>query len=763
MSAVDRAELFAKFGGHSNAGLQRLALPIFIGTIGLSAFLLFAVQPMFTKMVTPSLGGTPAVWSVAMVFFQAVLLAGYGYAHLLVRHLPQRLAIGLHLSLVVLVYAVALPIAFDPSWAPPTNDGQSLWLIGIFTVAVGLPFFAVAANGPLLQSWYAATGGEASKDPYFLYQASNFGSFLALLAYPFVIEPQLTLAGQSSAWGIGYCLLGVGLAACGLVVARDRDSRTVSATPAAQPEKVASRDKLTWTVLGLVPSALLVAVTAHISTDVAAAPLLWIVPLALFLLSFVLAFSTAGQRIGAIFRLIQPALAAVVALLMIFVSLAPLSLQFVAHILFFFVSATIFHAELHRRRPPASQLSVFYFFLSLGGVIGGAFASLLAPVLFNSVIEYPLLIVAALACRPGLVANVRAIGSRTIATATVVVIATVAAVAVSGVIKTLPYLVLLGTVCAFCVAMVLSREAPVRLIGLAVLIFAIGGLVDGAKNTVMRTRSFFGVHTVTSSPTGHANFLLHGNTVHGAEFVSKAGASPHARPVPASYFNPGGVFSGAIDAVRTARGGRIGRVAVIGLGMGALACHAQDGETWDFYEIDPTVVRLARDRRYFQSMSICTPNARTIVGDGRLTLAKSDGVYDLIIVDAFSSNSIPVHLLTREALALYAAKLGTGGAVIFNISNRHMLLQTIVAAAAAANGLATMHAVDLQDPGKFHDTLISPAHVAVVYRRPEDIGSLSAAARWHAEVPSGDTRTWTDDYSNIIDPILQKVRSRWVP
>jgi spermidine synthase len=738
-------------------GPARLALPAFTLTIGVSAFLLFAIQPMFTKMVIPRLGGTPAVWSVAMVFFQAVLLAGYAYAHLLTKKLGLRNAVLVHLALVAIVPALALPIAFDPSWGRPPDQGQALWLIAVFAASVGLPFFAISANGPLLQAWYATTGRPDADDPYFLYRASNLGSFLALLSYPFVVEPHLTLAAQSAIWSFGFIVLALGLAGCGWIAMTANVSPRGAAAPAAPasagPAAVSSR--LAWLGLGFVPSALLIAVTSHISTDVAAVPLLWIVPLALFLLSFVLAFSATGLRLTDKLLVAQPLLAALIAI----GALVPGSWFLAAHLVFFFVSATICHAQLYALRPQASQLSGFYLFLSLGGVLGGAFASLLAPVLFNSVLEYPLLIVAALACRPGVVGALRSLGAKRIAAMVAAALVALVAIGWSGIGNALPLWLVLATMGALAAGMALSREAPARLLAIAALAFALIEVMQANRGIVERTRSFFAVHTVSAIDSGRVHLLVHGTTVHGAERMrDEAGRPLTSRPAPASYFHPGGVYEQAIFAVRAAQGGRLGRIAVIGLGMGSLACHGRDGESWEFFEIDPEVVRLARDTRYFRSLTACAPAAPIVLGDGRLTLAESKGPYDLIVLDAFSSDSVPVHLLTREALAMYADKLAPNGAIIFNISNRYMALEAVVAASASANGMTTLFAADSRAKAEFSQTLASSARVAVSARRPEDLGAIAKAGNWRHVAP--DARTWTDDYSNILDPMLRMFAPR---
>lgn len=750
------------------AGLPAMAaallLPAYVATIFLSAFLLFSVQPMFTKMVTPVLGGSSAVWSVAMVFFQAMLLAGYAYAHALGRFATPRTALIVHLGLMLAAAAVALPIAFDPAWGRPPADGEALWLMKVFLVSVGLPFFIVSANGPLLQAWFSRSGHPQAADPYFLYGASNLGSFLALLAYPLALEPLLALKQQSLAWSHGFValLLCIAIAAtCSLTTGGAQ--QVAQASPRANTAgatQTSPRQALVWALLGAVPSGLLVAVTAEITTDVAAVPLLWVVPLALYLLTFTLAFSERGARRHTLLLDLQPHLLAIFLFTRLFFA-GNWWVIGVAEMTLFFVMAMVCHGEVYRRRPAADSLTAFYFFLSLGGVIGGAFASLAAPVLFNAIIEFPLLLLAAIACRPDVVAALRRFG---LLRAAALGMALAAAFAwmfttnwrvpgrIAGIDMT--FVVLMGLI----LVLLLSRTAPLRFLVVASGALMILTTISNSSGLIERARSFFAVHLVKHTPDGRGHVLLHGSSVHGAEWVrDAAGNRLMDRPEPASYFHRGGSYDRAVGSIRAAAGGQLKRVAVIGLGMGSLACMARPGESWSFFEIDPVVVRLARDQRLFRSLSVCTPDAEVAVGDGRLTVADAPGTFDLIIVDAFSSNSVPVHLLTVEALATYKAKLSKSGALIFNISNRHMALDAVVAGAAEANGLIVRHRRDPIGDKHYYETLISEAHVAVAASSTAAMGPLVADPSWLAAAPDPTTRVWTDDYSNILDPLRRGV------
>jgi hypothetical protein len=759
MSSIDPTLADTLEGRES--GTQRLALPVFALAIFLSAFLLFSVQPLFTKMVLPRLGGAPAVWSVAMVFFQGVLLMGYLYAHALTRYCAPRVAVATHLTLLAIVFALALPIGLAAGWGRPPVEGEALWLIGLFAVSVGLPFFAVSANGPLLQAWFARTGHSAAADPYFLYGASNFGSFLALIAYPFLIEPLLPLNQQSTLWTLGFAGLGGVIGLCGgLLLATPR--APVMRGPKAAAAPVAWRDRLIWIGLSAVPSGLLVAVTAHVTTDVAAVPLLWIVPLALFLLTFVLAFRDRADGLHRAMLALQPALLALLLASQILGAAIPWLAVAAIHIGYFFVAIMVCHGELYRRRPGVARLTEFYVLLSLGGVLGGAFASLAAPALFSSLAEYPILLLASVLCRPGVIASLAALTPTRLAAGALAVTTIAAApLLTKGVITEAPAWLLIALVVTLAGGLALARERPLALLAASLLLMLVVQVMDIVAGPVARERSFFAVHEVKDTPDGTGRFLVHGTTVHGAERMRDDNGRPIAgRPEPVSYFYRGGPYSEAIEAVRAAHGGHLGRVAVLGLGMGSLACHARPGEDWLFFEIDPVVVRIAQDTRLFRSLSICTPGARVVTGDGRLTLGDERQAFDLIILDAFSSNAVPVHLLTAEAVATYRDRLTPGGVLLFNITNRSMELGSVVAASAAANGMMVAAKADLSNTGAPQVTLKARAEVAVVVRTEQDLGVIGQDPTWRRVAPSPHVRTWTDDYSNVVDAIRRRYQTR---
>jgi hypothetical protein len=725
-------------------------LPLYGAAIFLSAALLFAVQPMFTKMVLPRFGGAPSVWSVAMVIFQALLLAGYAYAHLLTRFLPGRRGVIVQIA-VMLVAVLALPLAVRAGWGRPPQTGEAFWLIGLFAASIGLPFFALAANGPLLQAWFGRTDHPASNNPYFLYAASNIGSFLALISYPVLVEPFVRLGDQSRGWSVGFSVLIALVALCGAMLWRASGSIAGTATTAAARPTL--RDALTWMALAAVPSGLLVAATAHISTDVAAVPLLWVVPLALYLLTFVIVFQTRPIVPHWLAVAVQPLfLIALVAVLV--VDLVDSIILIVAiHAAAFFVCALVCHGELARRRPAPQHLTAFYMWMSAGGMIGGLAAGLIAPNVFSWVAEYPILVVLAVLCRPGLAlprgARARLAWTIGIALGNALIVAELVLHARLGDIhQNIAAAVLLAPV-------LLLWRRPLALAALLALIFTLSHLYSTETDSEA-VRSFFGVHKLAPSDDGRFRVLTHGNTIHGAELFSDIN-DPAKRPEIIMYYYDGSAIAQAIDAART-RAGRPINYAVVGLGGGTLACRAQPGESVTYYEIDPAIVRIARDR--FTYISACKPDTRIVLGDARLTLADApDASYDIIVVDAFSSDAIPIHLLTREAMAIYLKKLSPHGIVVMHVSNRHLELASVVAGIANANGLITRvnNGGDVSVKDEDYNMV---GTVTAAARSDEDFGAMAQSHTWPVVQPDDKQWVWTDDYSNVVGALLRKYYPR---
>jgi hypothetical protein len=744
-----------------SASRNRLVLIVYTAAIFVSALLLFSVQPLFTKMVLPRLGGSPAVWSVAMVFFQSLLLAGYAYAHYLMQVRTRWIPVAVHLVLLV-VALLTLPLSIAGGWGEPPTSGDAFWLLGLFAVSIGLPFFALAANNPLLQAWFVRTGHPNGPDPYFLYASSNIGSFLALLSYPVLLEPMFTLRTQNLIWSSIYGVLIVLIAACGVLLLRSPAAAAVdmpAEETSAPPPSWMLRAR--WIFLAAVPSGLLIAVTAHISTDVAAAPLLWVLPLSLYLLTWVLVFQSRPLLPHKWMLMVQPLAIAGVIVLLAVGGEQNLLLTLGGHLVCFFVIAMACHGELARTRPAAKYLTGFYVALSFGGMLGGLFAGLIAPYAFSWIAEYPILLALAALCRPAgdderlprwsgwywpfLAALAIALIAPSYSDGKVMAWLDAHRVWMIGAVGVLSALLALGLnanrwkiFATVVVALVLIRAYPGD---------------DGRVETV---RSFFGVHKIVVTPNGQYHVLMHGTTIHGAEkFQNDDGTPVTGRPEPITYYHTDGGIGQAIAAVRERKGAPL-RVAVIGLGSGTLTCASEPGETWKFFEIDQSMVDTARDPKYFTYIQNCEPDLKPVIGDARLTFAREpDGIYDLIIVDAYSSDAIPIHLATEEAMAIYKAKLAPQGAVVMHVSNRHLELSSVVVGIAEANDLQSW--VYSEDSGRDNEYIFATS-VVVCAREEADVGKLASSDQWELTESDEKQRVWTDDYSNVLGAVWRRLR-----
>ena len=717
----------------------------FAGTMLLGAFLVFSIQPLFARMALPLLGGAPAVWNTAMVFFQSALLAGYAYAHCLSRCLGPRGQVASHLSLLALA-SLSLPVAIGDGWAPPSGAMSIPWLIALMTWTVGLPFLAVAATAPLIQRWFAGSGHRAADDPYFLYGASNLGSILALLSYPLLVEPTMTLHQQGWLWAAGYGCLALAITGCGLAVWRRVAAGLggVAAGGDRPAQAIGWRRRLHWLVLALVPSSLLLAVTTHITTDLAAVPLLWVVPLALYLLTYVVAFARRPWLRQAWMIKAQPFV--LIPLVLLFTWNLPFWLGLPLHLLGLFLSALVCHGELARMRPASARLTEFYFWMAAGGALGGAFTALLAPLLFDAVLEYPIALVAACLLRPTLAPGA---GRRVLDFALPIGVGILLTVRPSSDLGLSDFgtVGLLLVLVPSAVALYALAERP---LGFALGIAAACGaalLAGDAQSVLTRERSFFGVYTVKRDPAGY-HVLLHGTTMHGAQRLDV-----ERRREPLTYFHREGPLGQLWGAV----GARARTVGAVGLGVGTVACYRRPGQRWTFYEIDPLVERLARDQRHFHYLAECAPDAEIRSGDARLTLqGAARAAYDLLILDAFSSDAIPMHLMTREALALYLEKLAPGGVIAWHVSNRNLDLAPIVADLAADAGVVAWVQTDQPSRAQLAQYRTPSIWIALA-RRAEDLGALVHDPRWVRLQGRPDARPWTDDFSNIVSALRWRV------
>jgi hypothetical protein len=718
--------------------------PLFTAASLISAFLLFWLQPLMGKALLPLLGGTPAVWNTVMMFFQLVLLAGYIYAHLLSR-LPRVFQAAVHGAVLIAAFLV-LPFGDTHALVPPANGASPiLWLVMVLAGSAGLPFFAVSASAPLLQSWFKGTGHRDAQDPYFLYAASNLGSLAALLGFPLVLEPALAIGSQARAWAWVYALLVVLLALC-LASARALTMPSLHVTTA--PPAWFRRGQ--WVFLGFVPSSLLLGVTAYVATDVASVPLLWVLPLALYLLSFVFAFGRFTLADGVLRPAFTVSLTGIGGLLL-FANLSggahlPIGIVVPAHFLFFFVIALTCHMRVAALRPAAARLTEFYVFLSIGGALGGIFNALLAPILFSWTYEYEIVLV--LACLVGLFFR-RNWSLRPIyfLPAILLLLAVTLSPRLLNGAAAAEAVTIAAAIAVPCAALVclLALRLPVpAAAGMAALLGGAAGISNAGA--LHMDRSFFGVHRVIALENGGYRALMHGNIMHGAEATDPA----HWRDR-LGYYGPGGPIGQVMAAYPNAH-----HIGVVGLGTGELACYVKPGQDWHFYEIDPAVLRIARDERFFHFMSECGRAVRVDIADGRLALqAEPDATFDLLVIDAFSSDSIPMHLLTREAFSLYSRKLAKGGVLALHVSNRYVKLLPAVAATASAAGLAGLdqsHAVTDADVAAH---MLPSEWIAMAPDRAA-LAPLAADRRWTALDAAPKLRPWTDSYSNILAVISWK-------
>jgi len=758
--AIDESVPDNRGGPPAGAGI----LALFATTTFLSAFLLFAIQPMFAKMVLPVLGGSSSVWAVALLFFQAALLVGYGYAHLLNDHVPFRSAGFVHLALALLAVLV-LPVALPEAWREPPAGDPYLWQLGLFAVAVGLPFVAVSANAPLLQAWFAHSGHPHARDPYFLYGASNLGSLLALLGYPFLFEPAFGLTALSHYWAGLYTVLVLAIACCFLLV-RSRAGAHERPTSGDVDEGGAPtwRDRIGWCGLALVPAALLTAFTTHVATDIASAPLLWVLPLAIYLLTFVLAFQT---RLPLPMWLLLPAQLAAVIFALLELSQVKHDkwvLTSAAGVAAFFLAALVAHRTLFLLRPRARYLTDFYLCMSFGGVLGGLFAALIAPRLFSEVFEYPLLIALSLACRPG-VFSVAAEKTRTELIWILGILAVGMVLIWRGPILaaelgwtfddwgTTPVIALI-----FALGILVFWGHGARQLTAALMMFATIVMLPSAVKRGQAQRSYYGVYRVSQSELGDYNVLTHGTTLHGAQRLRDDFGNLISDVTPGTYYYPGSPMAAAVKIVqaRLDADAELGRVGIVGLGAGSLACYSRKTEAWRFFEIDPVVVDIAAKSNHFTFLANCQPKLDVVIGDARLTMAKEpDKSFDLIIVDAFTSDAIPVHLMTEEALQLYTSKLTDRGILVLHISNRYLDLDSVLGATMPlVPDLKGLIVSDDKADGSYAQNTSTIAVFAKDQAALDPFRSLDGAQDFH----EGHLSPWTDDASDILGPFLSQWR-----
>ncbi|MCP9494450.1 MAG: fused MFS/spermidine synthase [Pyrinomonadaceae bacterium MAG19_C2-C3] len=783
--------------------MRKLLPVLFAATLFLSAFMLFWIEPLTGKMFLPLLGGTPAVWNTCLLFFQTGLLAGYLYALILSRALSLRKQITTHVVMLIIAALINLPIGLTTGViqsVPRDTLNPAWWLFGRLTMTVGAVFFVISATNTLLQQWFAGARQDTKRDPYFLFAASNAGSLIALLAFPLILEPRFASTVQHKAWSAAYLLLLTLIITCAATVWRvakpnakpsieksdtnDDDASSLQyETPNDEAMPPDFRRRAWWVLLAFAPSSLMLGVTTYISIDIAALPLLWIVPLTLYLMTFVIAFAARDvRRTARLARLVSRGLpGAGLILVLVYLSGAQEPAWFLigVHLVFFFVAALAAHARLAATRPAAFHLAEFYLWLSVGGALGGVFNAIIAPQIFGDVYEYPLAIVLACALRfassnertdaahgesqatkrkflhgvlsrdvlrsdilPSVV-----IGTLTVVLAFVATYFRIGMIEGLGLVLGVPLLI----------SYVWLRG---RVVGFAL---ALGGVMLGSSfymsdrtRTLASERNFFGVLRVSQTRGGNVRRLYHGTTLHGRQYTDIVRNCD-----PLSYYHRasplGAIFAafhasrrGDNDSTNPETNDDAARVAVVGLGTGAMIMHARQEEQWTFYEINPTIERLARDPQYFTYLEVCAPvRADTVLGDARLRLREAaDKSFDMIFLDAFSSDAIPVHLLTKEAMSLYLSKLKPDGLLAFHISNRNLDLRFVLANAASEYGLTAINFEDSnaeKNPDKdASEWMAMTRNQAIAQNLLEDKRAERIAARPRA-------RVWSDDFTNIFE------------
>ena len=720
-----------------------------------SAALLFLVEPMLAKMMLPSLGGTPAVWNSCLVFFQAMLLVGYLYAHTVIRWQRWRSKIAVHCAVIALPLLLPglLPVHLYHGGEPPVQTTPVYWLFGMLLMSVGLPFFALSSTSPILQGWFAGSKHASARDPYFLYAASNAGSLAGLLAYPFLLEPLLRIPRQCQLWTYGYIAFVCLTAICALMVwkrnAQNPAQETLTSSIGESDTTWVQR--MRWIAMAFVPSSLMLGVTTALTTDVPSIPLFWISPLALYLLSMILVFSRriilSRERVAtAVPAFILLGLIPMVSRLRL--PLIPLILIYLST---FFMAAMFCHGELAASRPSSGRLTEFYLLMSLGGVLGSAFNSLIAPVIFHFAAEFPLVLAFAALLRtdqenrqPGGVRRNYLLPACLGLTMVVFIEGLNRMEFKSG---GLVVFLFFAYAALWCFSFRHSRTRFA--LGLIAFLMA-GSRYTGAYGHALDTqRNFFGVVHVTNDRTGRFRMMIHAGTNHGLQSLD-----PAREREPLSYYTKKGPAGQVFDALQERLYGK--EIAVVGLGAGSMACLPAPNVPITFYEIDPIVVRFAQDTRYFTFLHQCAPNARIVLGDARLKLRDApDGKYGLIALDAFSGDSIPMHLLTREALALYLRKLDARGVLVFHISNLYVDLEPSLGNLAREAHLACYVQRDTSLTDQEVASGRAPSVWVVMARDESDFNGLAGGenSRWLKLSGNAGAQTWTDDYSNLLSAI----------
>ena len=754
---------------------------VFSLTLLLSSFLLFLVQPMIGRMLLPSLGGTPAVWNGCMLFFQAALLAGYAWAH----YGPPKLGVKNHLLVHLFLLAAVcclLPMKIVDSWAAPVDSNPMFWLLGQLTLCVGLPFFVISSSAPLLQRWFSLSASETDQgsEPWFLYAISNFGSLVALISYPFVFERIMGLTNQGIFWASGFLLLTCMFANCAWYTLRNARPEVLT-----RPRTKTHTAPLSWNqrvryiVLAAIPSSLMLGVTTIVSTDAGSFPLMWSIPLALYLITFILVFAKRQLlphrwivRATPFFLLAMP--------LVMTIDLGDNpALMIAAHFAVFFVVAMACHGEMARLRPPVEQLTEFYLMMSIGGVVGGAFNSLLAPVLFNSILEYPIVLIAASLALPawreiadGQNSTDSSPAPSWLSIEKIWAVPVALLVLLSGVwafeysLLTLfrPLVMLLGFAVPAAVCILLARS-PRRFVPCYALLLLGYPFIHVNHDVTLKQRGFFGVNEIAT--VGEFRTLINGRTQHGMQRIEET-----ENPLPLSYYHP----DGPVGDLFRQFGDQQNRIGVVGLGVGTIAAYGQANQQLDFYEIDPIVYQMASDENYFSYLSSARSDVEVILGDARVQLdarrkrmsrltnvawrpnsnetQTKNRLYGMMILDAFGSDSVPIHLLTEEAVELYLDSLDENGLLAIHISSKFMNFIPVGAALSQHFGLHSAVRTDAQLTQSDRQAGRSASRYMIFSRDKETIDRFLDLKNGWQPLKSDRPVHWTDEHANILDVMI---------
>jgi len=688
---------------------------VFFLTVFLSAFLLFQVQPLISKFILPWFGGSPAVWTTCMLFFQVTLFGGYLYAHVLVSKLPPVAQAGLHLVLMV-VAACLLPIAPDPGWKPTDANDPVGRILLLLTVSVGLPYFVLSTTGPLLQGWFARA--LPGRSPYRLYALSNIGSLLALLSYPFLVEPRWATEQQATYWSAGFVAFAVLCVICAVIALRSRPISTETnfvTVSESRPVEPAGGLVLLWIALAAVPSAMLLAVTNQVCTDIAVVPFLWVVPLALYLLTFILCFESDRWYRRRIFTtgLVLTVIGATIVLwgsTLNWASTAGFVLQGSIYFGLLFCSCMVCHGELVTLKPAPAHLTLFYLCMSFGGALGGLFVGLFAPHFFKTLFELPVTIVAN--CVVLMVVLWRETQRSEAAS---------------------------------------RSNVPAGLLGAFAVVIGASLWLQAdhiQRNALASSRNFYGTLRVKQqlnerTPEHNAYVLQHGQIRHGHQYLRA-----DRRRLPTSFYGP---HSGGGIAVAQHKSNQPKRVGVIGLGTGTLAVYGQTGDDYRLYEINPDVVTLARE--HFTYLSECRAKHDVVIEDGRIALEhEAPNNFDVLVLDAFSGDSIPTHLLTRDCAELYMKHLASDGILACHITNRHVDLRPVCQGIANEFQLHAMAVLTDRE----RDIGTSTCVWVLMSRDAESLNALKLGKG--REITFGDAEpiVWTDAFTNLLSVLQPK-------